>query len=111
MVTEAELREEIASLSSSVLEIEISRLENSVVHLRRSNAELKEARSEDPDPELKAAIEENIVLIAKQAARIEKLKKEILDAVARPGTEADVATDMDVSNLRESGTGDDGVWL
>ena len=55
------------------------RLENAAEHLQRSIVELKEAIAEDGDPdrEFKLAIEENIVVIAKYKARIERLDKEI----------------------------------
>ena len=61
------------------LEAEKLRLENSVGHLERSILELKEAISSegDEDREFKKAIEENIVVIAKSRARIERLDKEI----------------------------------
>lgn len=62
----------------SEMEAEKIRLENSVGHLQRSIVELKEAIEEgDPDREFKQAIEENIVVIAKYKARIERLDKEI----------------------------------
>ncbi|KAH7619585.1 hypothetical protein Ndes2526B_g06563 [Nannochloris sp. 'desiccata'] len=55
------------------------RLENSVVHLQRSISELKEAIASegDEDREFKKAIEENIVVIARYKAKIERLDKEI----------------------------------
>lgn len=61
------------------LEAEKARLKNSVGHLERSIGELKEAISEhgDEDREFKKAIEENIVVIAKNRARIELLDEEI----------------------------------
>ena len=55
------------------------RLENAVEHLQRSIVELQQVIAEDGDPdrEFKLAIEENIVVIAKYKARIERLDKEI----------------------------------
>ena len=78
--SESQLRQEVADLSASVLEAEFKTLQNSNVHLRQSIAELKQAMQEERDPEYKAAIEENIVLIAKQEARMELLRAEILAA-------------------------------
>mmetsp|Transcript_27617 Transcript_27617/g.49251 ORF Transcript_27617/g.49251 Transcript_27617/m.49251 type:complete len:129 (-) Transcript_27617:829-1215(-) len=61
-----------------VVQEELSRLENAVRHLRRSNAEMKEElTSNGPDRELKEAIEENIVTIAKYVADIEGLKTQL----------------------------------
>ena len=78
--TDSQLRQEVADLSVSVLEAELKTLQNSNVHLRQSIAELKQAMQEERDPEYKAAIEENIVLIAKQEARMDLLRAEILAA-------------------------------
>jgi peptidoglycan hydrolase CwlO-like protein len=62
------------------LEGDKARLKNSVVHLERSISELKEAiKSEaDEDREFKKAIEENIVVIARYKAKIDRLDKEIM---------------------------------
>jgi chromosome segregation ATPase len=61
------------------LEGDKARLENAVVHLQRSINELKSAIASegDEDREFKKAIEENIVVIAKYTAKIERLDKEI----------------------------------
>jgi len=61
------------------LEGDKARLENSVVHLQRSITELKEAIASegDEDREFKKAIEENIVVIARNTAKIARLDKEI----------------------------------
>mmetsp|Transcript_33464 Transcript_33464/g.84803 ORF Transcript_33464/g.84803 Transcript_33464/m.84803 type:complete len:183 (-) Transcript_33464:244-792(-) len=68
----------MAKDAQSLLEIELDQLCNSVKHLERSNAELKEALQEGPDPDLRAAFNENIVVIAKQRARIASLRDEIM---------------------------------
>ncbi len=82
------------------LEGDKSKLENSVVHLQRSINELKDAIASegDEDREFKKAIEENIVVIARYKAKIERLDQEIGDLkqgiqnldsqVAVPATEA-----------------------
>jgi chromosome segregation ATPase len=61
------------------LESDKATLENSVVHLQRSIGELKEAIATegDDDREFKTAIEENIVVIARNKAKIERLETEI----------------------------------
>ena len=74
------LQQEVAGLSISVLEAEIAALQNSTTHLRSSNLVLRQAMQVERDLEYKSAIEENIVLIAKQEARVEKLQEDILAA-------------------------------
>lgn len=64
-------------LSASLLEIERDRLLTSLSHLERSVVELKAAQAQDPDPEYKAAISENLVVIAKKRARVACLEDEI----------------------------------
>ncbi|KAL3160197.1 hypothetical protein ABBQ32_010958 [Trebouxia sp. C0010 RCD-2024] len=71
------------SQSSEVLEIELHRLENSCQHLQRSNQELQQAMDLDgPDPDFKQAVEDNIVTLARQQAKIAKLEQEIREAKA-----------------------------
>ena len=77
-----------ADLAASLLEIERDRLLCSVQHLERSVKELKEALKEDPDPEYKTAISENLVAIAKQRARVACLEDEIKRA---KGIKADIS--------------------
>ncbi|KDD73006.1 hypothetical protein H632_c2636p0 [Helicosporidium sp. ATCC 50920] len=61
-----------------LLKLDRDRLENAMSHLRRSNQELKAAmEAEGPDPDMRTAISENIVIIAKYAAQVEKLDQEI----------------------------------
>lgn len=65
----------------------IAHLENSVTHLVRSNKELEEYMAETGnDKELRAAIGENIVIIARRRAILEDLQKSI--AGGTPGTNA-----------------------
>mmetsp|Transcript_26088 Transcript_26088/g.67434 ORF Transcript_26088/g.67434 Transcript_26088/m.67434 type:complete len:130 (+) Transcript_26088:404-793(+) len=71
--------------SVDVLQEELSRLENAVRHLRRSNTEMKEAlASEGPDRDLKEAIEENIVTIAKYVADIDGIQQQLRDLRGGP---------------------------
>lgn len=74
-----------AGLAASLLEIERDRLQLSNQHLERSVQELKQAMLEDPDPEYKAAISENLVVIAKQRARVASLEDEIRRAKGLAG--------------------------
>ncbi|KAG1679117.1 hypothetical protein FOA52_000472 [Chlamydomonas sp. UWO 241] len=60
------------------LKDEHGRLSNSLAHLERSNAELKAAFAADPSERVfKTALEENIMVIAKQRARIAALEEEV----------------------------------
>ncbi|GAB4820504.1 hypothetical protein N2152v2_007550 [Parachlorella kessleri] len=71
---------ESADAFVGLLEQERSRLQNAVDHLQQSNMELKSAIAETgPDKDFKEAIEENIVVIAKYKARIERLDKELAE--------------------------------
>jgi hypothetical protein len=74
-----------AGLAASLMEIERDRLLCSVQHLERSVKELKQAMAEDPDPEYKAAISEDLVVIAKQRARVQCLEDEIKRAKGMTG--------------------------
>lgn len=63
------------------LEIERDRLQNAVLHLQRSNQELEDALKRDgPDADLRDAIGENIVIIARYKGQIERLNTEIRKA-------------------------------
>jgi len=100
--------------AASLLEIERDRLLCSLQHLERSVKELKEAFAEDPDQEYKAAISENLVVVAKQRARVQCLEDEIKRAkgakgdishaqvVAVPVTEAPTA--QQASHQQETNT-------
>jgi len=82
--------------ASSLLEEEMAKLENAVAHLLRSNQEIKEELSEHGrDPELKTAMEENIVIIAKYRARIESLREEINKAKGDVGSTGVVSLTTD----------------
>lgn len=74
-----------AALAASLLEIERDRLLCSLQHLERSVKELKQALIEHPDPEYKTAISENLVVIAKQRARVQSLEDEIRRAKGMKG--------------------------
>lgn len=74
-----------AGLAASLMEIERDRLLCSLQHLERSVKELKQAIAEDPDPEYKAAISEDLVVIAKQRARVQCLEDEIKRAKGMTG--------------------------
>jgi hypothetical protein len=74
-----------AGLAASLMEIERDRLLCSLQHLERSVKELKQAMAEDPDPEYKAAISEDLVVIAKQRARVQCLEDEIKRAKGMAG--------------------------
>lgn len=68
------------SVSETVegLSIERDRLENAVSYLLKSNKEMKEIlTNEGPDRDLRDAIGENIVVIAKYRGQIERLNQEI----------------------------------
>ncbi|KAL3158504.1 hypothetical protein ABBQ38_010736 [Trebouxia sp. C0009 RCD-2024] len=71
------------SQTTEVLEIELHRLENSCQHLQRSNQELQQAMDLDgPDPDFRQAVQDNIVTLARQQAKIAKLEQEIKEAKA-----------------------------
>lgn len=72
-------------MAASLLEIERDRLLCSLQHLERSVRELKQAMVDDPDPEYKTAINENVVVIAKQRARVASLEDEIKRAKGMKG--------------------------
>ena len=78
----------------SEIDRQIDELENQVAHLRRSNAELEaHLRENGHDSELRAAIGENIVAIAKRCAIIEDLRKNapMQPELAQPGGNVDPA--------------------
>lgn len=65
--------------------IERDRLLNAVLHLERSNGELKEFIKESGhDPDLRQAVGENIVVIAKYKGQIEQLEQEIRKGMGIP---------------------------
>jgi hypothetical protein len=63
---------------AEVLKAELIHLRNAIAHLEKSIAELKLAlATEGPDPEYTQAINENIMVLAKQRARQATLEEEI----------------------------------
>ena len=64
-------------MSIECLNEELQRTRKALQHLIRSNDELRAALSESKDPDFKIAIEENIVVIAKNRARVVSLEEEI----------------------------------
>lgn len=60
-----------------VLQCDLNRLNNSIFHLRRSNEEIAEALKAGHDRDLKCALEENIVTIAKLKAKAGCLEEQI----------------------------------
>jgi hypothetical protein len=72
---------------ASVLKDELKRITHATAHLERSNAELREELAlHGKDLDYKQAMEENIVIIARNRARIECLKEEIsrIEGAASP---------------------------
>ena len=64
--------------SGTPLEFQIRELENQIKHLVRSNAELEAYIAESgPDKELRVAIGENIVSIARRRAILEDMQKQV----------------------------------
>lgn len=83
---------------------EVARVRKSTSHLERSNVELKaELELSGPDPVLKQALEENIVIVAKQRARIAALEEEIgrLGGGTSAGSQLDAAGPSGVKLLAE----------
>jgi hypothetical protein len=69
-----------------VLRHQMAELENSIAHLQRSNSEMEQVlKEEGPDPELRTAIGENIVAIARRKAILEDLQKQFPGASAGAG--------------------------
>jgi len=69
--------------AQDVLRRQLAELENQIAHLERSNTEMKEILDTDgPDPDLRAAIGENIVAIARRKAILEDLRKQFPDPAA-----------------------------
>mmetsp|Transcript_13580 Transcript_13580/g.40458 ORF Transcript_13580/g.40458 Transcript_13580/m.40458 type:complete len:109 (-) Transcript_13580:24-350(-) len=60
-------------LRPEVLEAQINEEERAVEHLVRSNRELEAFLKETPDPELREAVGENIVIIARKRAALQSL--------------------------------------
>ncbi|KAF9446949.1 hypothetical protein P691DRAFT_803248 [Macrolepiota fuliginosa MF-IS2] len=66
---------EAIGLDVSVITDEIARLHNSLKHLRETQDMLREYQlTEEPDPEIRKALEENEVVIGSQTERISILK-------------------------------------
>jgi hypothetical protein len=78
----------------SPIDIQIAEIENQIKHLVRSNVELQEALKEEPDPELRDAVGENIVAIARRRAIVEDLRRQrtgLLEAEDAVGAGASAA--------------------
>mmetsp|Transcript_23413 Transcript_23413/g.62759 ORF Transcript_23413/g.62759 Transcript_23413/m.62759 type:complete len:100 (-) Transcript_23413:142-441(-) len=74
--------------ASEVLTAQIAALENQISHLARSNAEMEAHMAEEGfDKELREAIGENIVAIARRRAILEDLKKSGLTATPQPAAQ------------------------
>mmetsp|Transcript_16546 Transcript_16546/g.41712 ORF Transcript_16546/g.41712 Transcript_16546/m.41712 type:complete len:101 (-) Transcript_16546:51-353(-) len=74
--------------ASDVLESQIHALENQIAHLTRSNAEMEEHMAAAGfDKELRVAIGENIVAIARRKAILEDMCKARLAAAPQPVAE------------------------
>lgn len=110
------------------LAIERDRLLNAVDHLVRSNEEIKACLQETGhDPELRQAVGENIVVIAKYKAKIQKIQEELrksqgpLSHVLLPQTvtsdepdllEANTPSDFNIAEETQfEKSPEGGVWL
>ena len=75
----------------------ISQLENQIAHLARSNKELEDFMKENGEQkELRVAIGENIVTIAKRRAMVEDLQRQAGLAPAKASVMATTSTDFAV---------------
>jgi len=69
---------QVAAAQAELLQIEQKRLQNAITHLCSSIVALKAELAAGPgDSELKAAVSEDLLLIAKYRARVESLRLEI----------------------------------
>ena len=69
--------------SESEIARRVGELQNSIQHLVRSNKELEEYMAENGfDKELKVAIGENVVIIARRRAILEELEKQMAGGVS-----------------------------
>ena len=93
---------------ASALKDELDRLKNSVYHLERSNRELQAELANERDQDYQQAIGENIVLLAKQRARIASLEEELL---ALEGGGAPAMQDMTTAATKGGEKGEEGMWL
>lgn len=94
---------------ASALKDEIDRLKNSVHHLERSNKELQaELLANGRDEDYQTAIGENIVLLAKQKARIVSLEEEL--SAVEGGMSAMQDLPVKVAGAK-GGDQEAGVWL
>ncbi|KAK9834638.1 hypothetical protein WJX74_006471 [Apatococcus lobatus] len=53
------------------------RLLNAVNHLQQSNAALEEESQSDPDPELRDAVRENVLVLAKYRTKVTEIEEEL----------------------------------
>ena len=92
----------LAMEEDSPIEKQVKELEHQIAHLQRSNAEMEEFLRENTDAELRAAIGENIVTIARRRAIVEDLRKllpERSGATVVAPSGAAVLSDVDGSML------------
>ena len=81
-----------------VLKRQMIELENQIHHLTRSNAEMKEIlETEGSDPDLRGAIGENIVAIARRKAILADLQEKFPNVHPAPAAATGVASEPGIS--------------
>ena len=101
------------SAGDAPLDISIRELENQIAHLVRSNREMEDIlKTDGPDADLRAAIGENIVAIARRRAILEDLYRQRpgsarTDAAAPAPPAQAVATPQQDAQMRDA-PADDG---
>lgn len=94
------------TVQRSLWEQERDQLQNAVFYLERSNVDLKKSFTADMNRDLKLAFEENLVLIAKYRARVERLTSDIEQM--RISLPSDLVT---AARQRDVQAADQGIWL
>lgn len=93
MDLDAPAADQLAGKSKNEVSRRIDELQNSISHLVRSNKELEEFMAENGfDKELRVAIGENCVVIARRRAILEDLEKEVSAGVSLTPPSAASAT-------------------
>ena len=111
MDLDAPASEQIEGKSESEIARRVQELENSIHHLVRSNKELDEYMAENGfDKELKVAIGENVVIIARRRAIVEELEKQISGGVSL-APPSDAQPSPPISTEAEMKDADGGVYL